>query len=75
MYPNPAKEIITVLLEENTLNSTLKIINMQGLVLLEQQITDNVQKINISDLAQGAYYITVSNGQHFNTSKRFIKID
>jgi hypothetical protein len=48
---------------------------MQGRVLLEQKITANVQKIAISDLVQGAYYITVSNDQRFIVSKRFIKID
>ena len=57
IYPNPANDFIIV---ENAENSTVYIINMLGEVV---SITDNantIQVINISNLANGTYFVRVN---------------
>ena len=48
---------------------------MKGQIISELKINDSFQKINISHLPQGTYFIAISNQHHLISTKRFTKIN
>ncbi len=63
IYPNPAKDNITIQLADNSLlNTEAVIVNAQGKTVLKQKIQSINQLINISTLSQGTYFIKFENG-------------
>jgi hypothetical protein len=72
IYPNPTLGIINVQLPFVTNNTTVKISDISGKIILEQKIISVASQINLSNLAKGAYFIEITNE---NTSfKRIIII-
>jgi cephalosporin-C deacetylase-like acetyl esterase len=71
IYPNPAADILTIKME-NSDNSTIKIYDILGKVVLFDHTKTNETQLNISALAKGNYCIEIKNGQLI-TSKKFIK--
>ena len=73
MFPNPAKDDLTISLKENTANARLRISNVIGENLYEQNIS-NQRNLNfdVSKLPQGVYFVTVENSLG-RTTKKFIK--
>ena len=71
IYPNPAQDIINVIFSSDD-NTNIIIYNAYGAVV--KQVNNNTDKheINISDIPQGIYFITCTNGDQVQT-KRFIK--
>lgn len=73
VYPNPAKSVVNVQLNENTsvtLTSAL-VYDLSGKVVLS---TNNLsQPINIEKLATGTYILTITDSDNKNHSQRFIK--
>ncbi len=66
IYPNPAKDILNIsgLLADKTY--VVSVITMQGIVLFNDLINYSVDKqINISDLPEGVYMLSVS-GENIN---------
>ena len=64
VYPNPSSDNITIQLgEENTENTSVKIINTYGTVLYKNKITTNEKMIHIdvSSYAAGTYFVMVEN--------------
>jgi len=59
VYPNPASDIFTLENLENEVK--YEIINMDGKKLLEGNAMKGINKINISKLNTGVYYVKVSN--------------
>jgi hypothetical protein len=77
LYPNPAKDRISIQLPTNTgKNSILKIFNIQGIeVKTESQFpTGNLTSIDISDFQNGYYMVQVITGTQ-RYSQSFIKIN
>ncbi len=75
IYPNPAKEYTTLLVDGLMEKSQIHIIDMQGRILSTQTLTNNDKliKINTSNLATGVYYITVQNQKQRFVEKLIIK--
>ncbi|UPT67531.1 MAG: T9SS type A sorting domain-containing protein [Sphingobacteriales bacterium JAD_PAG50586_3] len=75
LFPNPANTTISVVLENTVLNPTLKITNILGQVVYNQTL-EGMQKafgkINISNLDNGVYVISISNDKYRSVSK-FVK--
>jgi len=71
VYPNPTSHIISVQNKNNFENYTFIIYDVHG-----QQIKhlSNINSIDVSDLAQGLYILSGSDGQN-TTQTKFIKID
>lgn len=68
IYPNPTQNILNIETQEQIIE-TIKIINLQGVIVKEVGITD---KIDISSLASGMYFIQIfSEGNRI--TKKFIK--
>jgi len=56
IYPNPAKDILTVSLNKNS-NSTIEILGMNGRTIKLLETKELQTEINISDLESGIYFI------------------
>lgn len=71
IYPNPAKNNLKVsLLNKNLLNNGYQIIDINGRIISEGSIKNDVSEINISDLSKGIYFLKIKN---LNITKKFIK--
>jgi len=59
MFPNPAKDKVTIRLNANNFgNVTINIIDVQGKLILEQHISEgNNIELNIADLQSGLYLV------------------
>ena len=68
IYPNPAKEIINILNDNNLTVSSVEIIDLTGRVVLSTEKTDN---INIAELPEGQYFVRI-NGETSIVKKLFI---
>jgi hypothetical protein len=59
LYPNPTKSILVI---KNLMSQdySIKIINSVGLVMIEKQIYSSEEKIDVSFLTSGVYFILIS---------------
>ncbi|HRN40575.1 MAG TPA: T9SS type A sorting domain-containing protein, partial [Vicingus sp.] len=66
IYPNPTNNYITIELNQNfdLSNSRIMIVNSLGEVLVNQQATDYTNKINLSNFAQGVYYVRITSNEN-----------
>ena len=69
VYPNPTNNILFVqtLRATSLPNQTYRITNLMGQTLLTGQITAETQQIDVSDLPQGMYFITIG-----DTTRKFV---
>lgn len=67
VYPNPAKDFITV----NSIATikTVKVYNTVGQVVVEKSVKDNVAKINVSELKSGVYFVATETEKGIVTKK------
>jgi photosystem II stability/assembly factor-like uncharacterized protein len=61
IFPNPAKNKITISSSAITGNTQLSIFNVNGEKVLERQLTNNETQIDISVLPRGVYFVRVQN--------------
>jgi len=74
VFPNPAKDVISVQLKSDQLNASVKIFDEQGRLILSQTITSNViNRIDISHLAKGYYILQAINEDKVTRSAFFKK--
>lgn len=59
IYPNPSSDFITIELPRVLRNEKVKIFNSLGQLIQETQITSHSEKLNISKLAIGLYYLVI----------------
>lgn len=72
LYPNPAKDIISIDLANSfETNSIIEIFDISGNMLKSINISAGLtqENINISDLANGTYYLNLRNGNKQMTKK------
>jgi bacillolysin len=73
VYPSPATNLLNVsVLGEIAPKATLKVVDVNGAVVMEQKINSNVQQVNISTLPKGVYMLKINNGETVLSSK-FVK--
>lgn len=72
IFPNPVAGNELNVITENDENSTYRIINTLGQVLMNGELNDIKSTINVSRLNSGVYFIIVKNNTSNNT-KRFVK--
>ncbi|MBL4707791.1 MAG: T9SS type A sorting domain-containing protein [Flavobacteriales bacterium] len=74
VYPNPARENITVeFKKEIPLNSTLMIFNVNGQKVKEFTNLNSIQTINISDLPKGIYFVTLATAEELFSKKLIVE--
>ncbi|WCO00742.1 T9SS type A sorting domain-containing protein [Psychroserpens ponticola] len=60
MYPNPAKDVLNIKLN-NITKATLSIYDIQGKLVLEQSISETQNlELNVSDLHSGLYFVKLN---------------
>ena len=68
VYPNPAKDVIKILNDNNLNITNIEIVDLTGRIVLS---TDKTDDINISDLAEGQYFVKIY-GESTVVKKLFI---
>ncbi len=63
VYPNPVKSVLNV---KNAKNADITIINLDGRVV---KSVKNVSSVNVSDLADGMYTVTIRDGKSVSQQK------
>ena len=58
MYPNPTKDVLNLF--ANTPITDVKIVNVLGQVLLNKTSNTSISQIDVSSLAAGNYFISVT---------------
>jgi hypothetical protein len=69
-YPNPSSDFISI---ENALGSTVTISNALGQVVKQTKIENQIEKVSISNLNSGVYFITFMNGQQKTTQRLVVR--
>jgi bacillolysin len=73
VYPSPASDILNVsVLGETNGKGIIKVIDANGIVVMQQKINNAVQQVDISRLAKGVYMLKIDNGSGLLSSK-FVK--
>ncbi len=72
IFPNPANSYININLNSQFLNTEISILDMNGSLVLEKNISSNNIQLNISKLKQGTYFVYVNTGL-YRTIKQIIK--
>lgn len=75
VYPNPAKEILYIKLNNEllALQSSIKITNLLGENIISEIITSNNFTINTNNLKNGVYFVTIENKDVKSTQKIIIE--
>jgi hypothetical protein len=73
IYPNPAKGFVTVDLA-GSLNgeTTYELFDVQGRKVISKVSTTNFETLNIENLSDGIYMLTIQNGSNKTTKKLMI---
>lgn len=73
IYPNPARDLITIIMDSTfTTNSTsLTIVDLLGNIVLETLITSSSIELDIKHLPKGMYFVNISTAE-INKSIQFI---
>lgn len=72
LYPNPANEIVTIKIDDNSFIGTVNITDMSGRIVSTSHIDYN-KTIDISELTDGLYMVTIFNDNYKETKKLIIK--
>lgn len=72
VYPNPAKKVLYLTLDNAATESTITIADITGKVILERKANGGVTKIDIENLASGIYMLKIFNADKSFTHK-FVK--
>lgn len=69
IFPNPVVDFVNI---ENVMGSTISIMDMNGRVLLQEEIDSNDKRLSLSTLSNGVYILRVKNGANVS-DHRLIK--
>ncbi|MGQ7944300.1 Ig-like domain-containing protein [Flavobacterium sp. WC2509] len=61
-FPNPVKDILNIKINEFQPGTTLRLYNVNGLLVKSKKIDKNTQTISLAELATGLYFAHVENG-------------
>ncbi|MFT4804062.1 MAG: hypothetical protein ACI9YE_001260 [Psychroserpens sp.] len=75
MFPNPSKDSVTIRLNANNFgNVTINIIDLQGKLILEEQISEgNNLVLDIADLQSGLYFVKLNANNKSRVKKLIIE--
>tara|TARA_B100000508_G_scaffold138385_1_gene134370 strand:- start:54772 stop:55851 length:1080 start_codon:yes stop_codon:yes gene_type:complete len=71
IYPNPAENVLNIVGDIDFSSSKLSIINSTGQEVLSASITN--EKVDISNLSQGLYFLSIDSGKGTSRRIKFIK--
>jgi len=72
LFPNPAGDQLNVLVQGVDNKSEIKVYNLMGKLILQQQAVNTLTQLNISKLSAGFYLVHVNDGKE-TRSVKFVK--
>ena len=75
LYPNPAKDMVTVTLSQNILNTTdISLIDIQGKTInIPKKEFNSTVELDVSSLNSGMYFIQLRSGNNIITEKLVVE--
>ncbi len=74
VYPNPTSDVLYLKIEkENFANLQYQLIDMNGKVILNNNIQNSVTEINMKSISSSTYFLTVINNKQTITTFKIIK--
>lgn len=71
IFPNPATDSFTIGIENDRI-STVSISDLKGSILINQSVNDKTETIDINNLTQGIYLVTITNDGGASATKKLI---
>ena len=59
VFPNPARDVVNVSLENNSFNTRISLVDMTGRTLIERSFPGNDITLNVGNLPRGYYFIRI----------------
>lgn len=72
IYPNPVKDWLTIETIDCT-NCTIKVYNLNGKLLYSERLNGLQERIEVSQLSNGVYFLVVENERGINQTEKFVK--
>lgn len=69
IYPNPAKDVITVSLGTSKICDRFQLVNMTGKIIYEENPNSNKFDVDVKFYAKGLYFINIYSGKEVITKK------
>ena len=69
VYPNPAENEITVILDKDFKGSSFQIMDLNGKLIFSGDMKSNVSKIDISGFDSGFYILKVDSDMHSHQTR------
>ncbi len=74
VYPNPAIDVLNISLSNTQFkNSTITIYTVSGKEVLRSNMAENTAQLNIANLSNGIYLVTITNENGFLKTVKFVK--
>ncbi|MBN2778930.1 MAG: lamin tail domain-containing protein [Bacteroidales bacterium] len=73
IYPNPAENFVVIKITNVISETTIKIIDISGKIVFETNQVNNINTIDISNLAKGVYLVEIRDDVAVETQKLIIK--
>lgn len=71
MYPNPAKNALTLKLSTEQIGSTIRIVDVLGKLIITKEAKNTEEVLNIEELLNGVYFVSIEN-EHGSMVKRLV---
>ncbi|HWB64321.1 MAG TPA: T9SS type A sorting domain-containing protein [Chitinophagales bacterium] len=72
IYPNPAKDAVTVEVDNNSIGGTLQLTDVTGRAIITSQIESRTSHIATSFLSSGVYFVKLSNSKGQNALRKLV---
>lgn len=69
VYPNPGQDLFKVKTNNMANNSILRVFNLNGQLISQQNITESTTKVDLSEVSPGLYLFMVEDGQKVFSQK------
>lgn len=70
IYPNPAKDLLQI--ESPVDGASLRLFNLMGQVVLEEDLSQGLQNLNLNNVAPGVYYCQLEGKQAFYHQEKIV---
>ena len=74
IYPNPSSEFLHLKYDESIKIKAVRIFNLQGHLVHSFETTHQLEKIDISNLSSGAFFLQLINDEGITRAQRFLKL-
>lgn len=73
LYPNPANDQVTIVLDENVKADEVVLYNMAGQIVMSQKINESQTTLSVRNLQSGIYFAAVRNGSSIIGIQKIVK--